>query len=262
MPAAAFELRDQLGEIVIDNPPLNLFSEGLIADLRTAAERAAVSEARAVLLRAKGDAFSAGADVSIFTGLDEAEAEALMSAALSLIAAIEEIPVPTLALVHGRCFAGALEVALACDLIWAAAGTVVGQVEAVIGAFPFAGGTQRLASPDRRRQDRSAGLRRIDPPCAGARGLGIDQSCDRSCGSGSGRSGIRDAAGERPDSRSPRDQAHPPRLALRRRGRRRPDDAFQRPPRDPQQRPAEWHREPPALGPWARHLRQLLKGRK
>jgi enoyl-CoA hydratase len=146
MPAAAFELRDQLGQIVIDNPPHNLFSQVLIADLRTAAEQAAVSEARAVLLRAEGDAFSAGADVSIFTGLDEAEAEALMTNALSLIAAIEEIPVPTLALVHGRCFAGALEVALACDLIWAGAGTLIGQVEAVIGGFPFAGGTQRLAS--------------------------------------------------------------------------------------------------------------------
>ncbi|MGA2012673.1 MAG: enoyl-CoA hydratase/isomerase family protein, partial [Solirubrobacteraceae bacterium] len=125
MPAAAFQLYGQLGEIVIDNPPLNLFSEGLIGDLRAAAERAAASEARAVLLRAEGEAFSAGADVSIFTGLDEAEAEALMSAALSLIAAIEEIPVPTLALVHDRCFAGALEVALACDLIWASAGTLL-----------------------------------------------------------------------------------------------------------------------------------------
>jgi enoyl-CoA hydratase/carnithine racemase len=57
MPAAAFELRDQLGEIVIDSPPLNLFGKGLIADLRTAAERAAASDARAVLLRAEGDAF-------------------------------------------------------------------------------------------------------------------------------------------------------------------------------------------------------------
>jgi enoyl-CoA hydratase len=146
MPAAAFELRDQLGEIVIDNPPHNLLSQDLIADLRVAAEQAALSDARAVLLRAEGDAFSAGADVSIFTGLDEAEAEALMSDALSLIAAIEDIPVPTLALVHGRCFAGALEVALACDLIWASAGTLIGQLEAVIGGFPFAGGTQRLAS--------------------------------------------------------------------------------------------------------------------
>ena len=69
-----------------------------------------------------------------------------MTDALSLIAAIENISVPTLALVHGRCFAGALEVALACDLIWASAGTLIGQLEAVIGAFPFAGGTQRLAS--------------------------------------------------------------------------------------------------------------------
>jgi enoyl-CoA hydratase/carnithine racemase len=98
------------------------------------------------VLRAQGDAFSAGADVSIFAGLDHDAAAALMNEALSLIAAIEDIPVPTVALVHGRCFAGALEVALACDLIWAAAGAQIGQVEAVIGAFPFAGGTQRLAS--------------------------------------------------------------------------------------------------------------------
>jgi enoyl-CoA hydratase len=145
-PAAVFELRDQLGEIVIDNPPLNLFSQGLIADLHAAVQEAAASEARAVVLRASGVAFSAGADVSIFGGLDEAGANALMSDALSLIAAIEDIPVPTVALVHGRCFAGALEVALACDLIWAAAGTQIGQLEAVVGAFPFAGGTQRLAS--------------------------------------------------------------------------------------------------------------------
>jgi enoyl-CoA hydratase/carnithine racemase len=69
-----------------------------------------------------------------------------MATVLSLIHAIEHLPVPTLALVHGRCFAGALEVALACDLIWAAAGTEIGQLEAVVGGFPFAGGTQRLAS--------------------------------------------------------------------------------------------------------------------
>jgi len=40
MPAATFQRHDQLGEIVLDNPPLNLFSETLIADLRTAADEA------------------------------------------------------------------------------------------------------------------------------------------------------------------------------------------------------------------------------
>lgn len=146
MSTATFELTDRLGEIVIDSPPLNLFSERLIADLHLAAQQAVASDARAVLIRAEGDAFSAGADVSIFAGLDEPGAEALMDRALSLIAAIEEISVPTLVLVHGRCFAGALEVALACDLIWAATGTQIGQLEALVGAFPFAGGTQRIAS--------------------------------------------------------------------------------------------------------------------
>jgi enoyl-CoA hydratase len=146
MPAATFQRHDLLGEIVIDNPPMNLFSEALIADLHNAVNEAAGNEVRAVLLRANGDAFSAGADVAIFTGLDESSAAELMATVLSLIGAIEELPVPTVALVHGRCFAGALEVALACDLIWAAAGTQLGQVEAIIGAFPFAGGTQRLAS--------------------------------------------------------------------------------------------------------------------
>jgi enoyl-CoA hydratase len=146
MPLVTFHRHDQLGEIVLDNPPLNLFSRALIADLRTAVAEAADSDIRALLLRGEGDTFSGGADVSIFTGLDEAAAEALMTGALSLIEAIEDLPVPTVALVHGRCFAGALEVTLACDLIWAAEGTQIGQLEAVIGAFPFAGGTQRLAA--------------------------------------------------------------------------------------------------------------------
>ena len=140
MPVATFQLHGRLGEIVIDSPPLNLLSKPLIGDLHAAALDAAASEARAVLLRAEGDAFSSGADVSIFVGLDADGAGKLMNDVLALIEAIEGIPVPTVALVHGRCFGGALEVALACDLIAAAAGTQIGQLEAVIGAFPFAGG--------------------------------------------------------------------------------------------------------------------------
>jgi enoyl-CoA hydratase/carnithine racemase len=62
---------------------------------------------------------------------------------LSLIAAIEALPVPALALVHGQCYAGALEVCLSCDLIWAAEGN---QIEAVAVSIPYAGGSQRIAS--------------------------------------------------------------------------------------------------------------------
>ena len=146
MAHATFAQDGALGEIVIDSPPLNLFDDALIGGLLDAVEEAAGAEIRALLVRAEGEVFSGGADVAIFAGLAHAEAASLMTRALSLIGAIEAIPVPTVALIHGRCFAGALEVALACDLIWAAEGTQIGQLEAVIGAFPFAGGAQRLAS--------------------------------------------------------------------------------------------------------------------
>src|SRR5207302_9987573 len=101
---------------------------------------------RAVLVRAEGNDCSAGADISVFTGLDQAGAIELEETVLSLIAAIEGLPVPALALIQGQCYAGALEVCLACDLIWATEGSQIGQIEAVAGGIPYAGGTQRLAT--------------------------------------------------------------------------------------------------------------------
>ena len=146
MAVVTFKKDEQLGEIVIDNPPLNLFNQALLTDLRSAVVQAARSDVRAVLVRAEGNDFSAGADVSIFAGLDEARANDLEATVISLIAAIEALPVPTVALIQGQCYAGALEVCLACDLIWAASGSQIGQIEAVAGGIPYAGGTQRLAS--------------------------------------------------------------------------------------------------------------------
>jgi enoyl-CoA hydratase/carnithine racemase len=146
MPLATFQQDGSLGEIIIDSPPLNLFSGYLLADLSAAFDQAAASDIRALMLRAEGEDFSAGADVSVFTDLEEAEAKALEETVLALIGAIEGLPVPTLALIQGQCYAGALEVCLACDLIWAAEGSRIGQIEALAGGMTYAGGTQRIAS--------------------------------------------------------------------------------------------------------------------
>jgi enoyl-CoA hydratase/carnithine racemase len=146
MPFVTFQRAEHLGEIVIDRPPGNLFNGDLLTDLRSVVDDAASSDARAVLVRAEGDDFSAGADVDVFMGIDEAQAAELEATVVALIGAIESLPVPTLSLIHGQCYAGALEVCLACDLIWAAEGSRIGQIEAVAGGIPYAGGTQRLAS--------------------------------------------------------------------------------------------------------------------
>src|SRR5438132_5812729 len=152
MPLATFQQDDHLGEIVIDSPPQNLYNAQLLADLRAAVDEAAGSDIRALLLRAEGDDFSAGAELTVFIGIDENQARELSSTVLSLIAAIEDLPVPTLALIHGQCYAGALEVCLPCDLIWAAEGSQIGQIKAVAGSIPYAAGTQRIPSPIRARR--------------------------------------------------------------------------------------------------------------
>jgi enoyl-CoA hydratase len=146
MPLVTFQRTDSLGEIVINRPPQNLFSGELLTDLRRAVDDAARNPVRAVIMRAEGSDFSAGADVDVFIGIDKAQAEQLEATVVALIGAIEGLRVPTIALVQGQCYAGALEVCLACDLIWAAEGSQIGQIEAIAGGIPYAGGTQRLAS--------------------------------------------------------------------------------------------------------------------
>jgi enoyl-CoA hydratase/carnithine racemase len=146
MAKARFELQGDVGEIVLDDPPLNLFSLELARDLIAATEEAAGSSARAILVRAEGDNFSAGANVEIFLDRDEAAARELIEEFMPGIRRFAEIDVPTVAAVQGLCLAAGLEVALSCDLIWAAEGCHLGLVEAVIGATPFGGGTQRLVA--------------------------------------------------------------------------------------------------------------------
>jgi enoyl-CoA hydratase/carnithine racemase len=68
MPLVTFKQEDQLGEIVIDNPPLNLFNADVLSDLRSAVDQAAHSDIRALLVRAEGSDFSAGVYAAIRRG--------------------------------------------------------------------------------------------------------------------------------------------------------------------------------------------------
>jgi enoyl-CoA hydratase/carnithine racemase len=146
MAKAEFRLDEGLGEIVIADPPLNLFGMDLLNDLASATEQAAESDARGILVRAEGDAFSGGANVEIFLDRDEAAAKELIEGFIPVIRRFSALEVPTVCAVQGLCLAAGLEVALTCDLIWAADDAQLGLVEGVIGATPFGGGTQRLVA--------------------------------------------------------------------------------------------------------------------
>jgi enoyl-CoA hydratase/carnithine racemase len=123
--------------------------------LRTAVNQARQLPLRALLVRADGKVFSGGANVAIFKEKTAKDARERFSSHLRTIADIEELPFPTIAAVQGACMAAGLELALACDLIWAASSARFGQVEALIGTTTLLGGVQRLAEragPSRARE--------------------------------------------------------------------------------------------------------------
>ena len=146
MSKASFTRTGDLGELVIDSPPLNLVDMELANDLQAAVDEAANADVRALLVRAEGDNFSGGANVQIFLDRDESDARQLLDGFMGMIRQFESIDVPSVCAVQGLCLAAGLELALTCDLIWAAEGSNLGLVEAVIGATPFGGGTQRLVA--------------------------------------------------------------------------------------------------------------------
>lgn len=133
-------------ELVLASPPRNLFDHRMRRALHAGLDEARDTGARAVLLRAEGECFTAGADPVVFAEHDAASAPAFVRDVLALANAFEELPCPTIVLVHGLCLTAGLELALTCDIVVATRGARFGLVEAVVGLTPLMGGTQRLAA--------------------------------------------------------------------------------------------------------------------
>ena len=103
-------------ELVFDNPGRkNALSYALLEELAGKLESARNDAVRAVILTGAGDAFSAGADFSDLTGtIDDL---AIDDAIEHVVQQIRSLPVPVLAAVDGPCMGGAIDIALACDII-------------------------------------------------------------------------------------------------------------------------------------------------
>ncbi|MEA3177192.1 MAG: hypothetical protein QOI59_715 [Gammaproteobacteria bacterium] len=139
------EMTDGVAIVTTVNPPAELFDEAQIAGLRDAVRKATADGARAMVIKSDAPLFSGGADVSLFHGKSQQDGQDMLTDGMALMAELEDAPFPIIAAVNGFCFAAGLELALACDFIFAADDTVFSQVEAQIGATTFLGGAYRLA---------------------------------------------------------------------------------------------------------------------
>ena len=99
-----------------------------------------------IVLTGAGDkAFAAGADIKYMSGLTVEQAKEWGALGHQVGQLLEIAPKVSLAAINGFALGGGCELALACDMRYAATTAKLGQPEVNLGIFPGWGGTQRLA---------------------------------------------------------------------------------------------------------------------
>ncbi len=134
--------------IEFDNPPMNQFTTGLWSELVSALRDARHDESvHVVILTGAGErAFSAGLAMEMLDTLKGDEDAALIyTLGFEVREAIYALGKPIIAAVKGNCVGGGFEIALCCDLIYAAEGSKFMLPEMNIGLVPGCGGAIHLA---------------------------------------------------------------------------------------------------------------------
>jgi len=132
-------------QITLNRPDrLNALGVDMVESLKAAIENAIAGRARVLLVRGTGRAFCAGADLKERRTMDEAARVKHNRAINAAVDALGAAPMPTIAVINGLAMGGGCEIALACDLRYAAEDAQIGLTETQIGAIPGAGGTQRM----------------------------------------------------------------------------------------------------------------------
>lgn len=126
---------------------VNILSQEVLQELSSVLdELEATQPPGLIILSDKANGFIAGADVASFkSGMHRHEAEAHIREVHALYQRLAALPMPTLALIHGFCLGGGLELALACDyrVTRDDKGTRLAFPEVRLGIFPGYGGSLR-----------------------------------------------------------------------------------------------------------------------
>jgi enoyl-CoA hydratase len=163
---------DGLVTLTLNRPEkLNALTPGSFVALRAHLDAIADDDSvRCVVLTGAGRSFCAGHDLGSIASGERAPSRHFEP---ETVDALEQLPQPTIARIHGHCFTGGLELALACDLLIAAESAQLGDTHGQWGLVPVWGMSIRL--PERVGRSTAKELmftsRRIDGTTAAAIGL-------------------------------------------------------------------------------------------
>ncbi len=163
--------RGHVAELVLDRPEAhNAMSTAMARDVvaAIAALRADPSVRAVVVASSAPKAFCVGADLKERNRFRDADLMAQRPWFRSAFAGVLDLPVPTIAAVHGFALGGGFEFALSCDLIVCDETAVLGLPEVTVGVIPGGGGTQLLS--------RRVGLARAADLIFTGRRVGIDEA--------------------------------------------------------------------------------------
>ena len=145
--AVLFSSEAGIGHIVFDRPKANAYDLAFHQQFIAAIDAAdADDEVRAIVVRsAVPRFFCAGADISVFAENSTDSNKEMVDAARAALRKIETSSKPFIGLIEGHALGGGLEIAMACDIRFAAAADYkLGLPEARMGLLPGNGGSQRL----------------------------------------------------------------------------------------------------------------------
>lgn len=153
--ALRWEWRDGVVELTLDREPANEIGTAMLAELEEFVQSMKSWEgdtAAAIISSAQRRGFSAGADLrELYQGAVDlpgperiAGVRQFLERIHAVLNALDAAPFVTIAAVHGVCFGGGLELALACDIIVADKMARFAFPELRLGLIPGFGGIPRL----------------------------------------------------------------------------------------------------------------------
>ncbi len=139
------EIRGKVGVITLDRPKaLNALNDALVDELGAALGAFEANEnVGCIVITGSEKAFAAGADIAAMKDFSHMDAY-LGNYITRNWESVTRCRKPVIAAVAGFALGGGCELAMMCDMIYAADNAKFGQPEVKLGILPGAGGTQRL----------------------------------------------------------------------------------------------------------------------
>jgi len=142
------EINEGVALVTVNRPDsLNALNSRLLGELECALQQIEQDESvQVVIITGAGDkAFVAGADIKEMAAMTSYQGHQFALQGQRVMLFMEKMTKPVIAAVNGYALGGGLELALACDLIYASDNARFGFPEVTLGIMPGFGGTQNLA---------------------------------------------------------------------------------------------------------------------